>query len=100
MNRDWKYVVIQVPGTGMEMPVLLPPAGIEHKLVARMGTPVSAGFCEFCDNNTKVYAFGKSVSLGLAARPEHDAKLLFVFFCRPLMQPERPLAVGHEFPKV
>lgn len=77
-----KYVIIDV--LGIEMPILLPP-DIEHKCALAMGRPVSAGWC---DPSAEWVAFGESLSLKLAARPEMDALLLRMYFGRLLRRPD------------
>src|SRR5687767_15825050 len=69
-----KYVVIDNCGT--EMPIVLPPE-LEHRCALSIGEPVSAGWC---DPDAGWVAFGESVSLHLAARPETDALLLRMYF--------------------
>ncbi|MBC7365564.1 MAG: hypothetical protein H7343_01935 [Undibacterium sp.] len=73
--KGWKYVVIEHPDfPGLAVPVLLPSSGLEHKVVAKIGRPVSAGFCEVNDMGVK--AWGESLSLGLSCRGEADTTLL------------------------
>ena len=83
----WKYVIIErAELPGLEMAVLLPPNGLEHRLVATMGKPISAGFCVFSNECESVRAFGESLSLGLESRPERDARVLFAHYCLPLLR--------------
>lgn len=94
MSTAWKYIIIEHPhGPGLEIPVLLPPSGLEHKYVALMGRAISAGFCEFADDGAKIFTWGESQSLQLQSRPGRDGEVLRRwFFKNPIPAPERPQA--------
>lgn len=73
-----KYVIVQ--HQGLQVPVLFPElmGGVEHREAAKIGHPVSAGFCESV--NGAWSAWGESAGLGLRSRQTHDAEILRRFF--------------------
>ncbi len=73
--KDCKYIIFE-DGLGDERAVLFP-AILQHSDVARglfqsVGTPLSAGFVEFCPHP---YAQGESITLRLRSR-DGDSRLI------------------------
>lgn len=78
----WKYVMIEHPVHGLEVPVIFP-EGLEHKHVATLGKgrqAISAGYCEVNKESGAFEVFGESVGLNLRPRPQIDPKLLGMWF--------------------
>ena len=79
-----KYVIFMSVHE-LEFPVLIPDSFITHKEISGIGKPISAGFfSSYLDvnDNRIVNCHGKSVSLGLESRPEHDSELIKKMFSR------------------
>lgn len=77
-----KYVIVRVelmPGVSEEAPFLFP-AAVPHKLLARLGTPVAAGFYDLAPNG--VHVWGESVGLGIRSRGQVDSDLIALWLMR------------------
>lgn len=80
-----KYVVVELSDPmPMQMPVLLP-ACAGHANAAKMGRPISAGFCTL--GAGEVHAWGESVGLGIKSRPAEDAKMIAAWFSESAPNP-------------
>lgn len=77
----WKYVIIEHPGHGMEMPIIFPES-LEHSHVAKLGhcgRVLGAGFCTIDKDAGTATTYGESEGLLIKPR-EVDAKLLRLWF--------------------
>lgn len=81
MTFRWKYVIIEHPGHGVEIPIIFPEL-LEHAHVAKLGTcgrVLGAGFCEIDKAAGTARTFGESEGLHVKPRTE-DARLLRLWF--------------------
>lgn len=71
-----KYIIVET-SSGCESAILFDEI-LFHDKVAGSQRVVSAGFCCLSNDGGEIVpiAYGKSVSLGLASRPEEDAKII------------------------
>lgn len=79
-----KYIIF-MSHYELEFPVLFPDGFVQHREISKVGKPISAGFFSVhrtVDDAWRVNCSGKSISLGLEARPDHDARLILQMFTK------------------